>query len=179
MRKIEIVEEPNHTYKWIAIDRATRESLLRLSDLDQLPRRLRSVELLKQREMKRLRPSGIGRAVRETPRGGQRAVRIAHAGLLHEVVGQLRDRRPVLAEESTVRRRVGLSRANHVQSGFGFIAPGRPADRLSRRACREFPSGITWSCTPGRTPAKTASDGAESVRSAARRLPDHSRSRYV
>jgi hypothetical protein len=36
MRKIEIVEEPNHTYKWIAIDRATRQSLLRLSDLDQL-----------------------------------------------------------------------------------------------------------------------------------------------
>jgi hypothetical protein len=36
MRRIEIVEEPNQPYKWIAIDKATRQSLLRLSDLYQL-----------------------------------------------------------------------------------------------------------------------------------------------
>jgi hypothetical protein len=36
MRRIEIVEEPNQTYKWTAIDKATRQSLLRLSDLNQL-----------------------------------------------------------------------------------------------------------------------------------------------
>ena len=36
MRRIEIVEEPNQTYKWIAIDKGTRQSLLRLSDLYQL-----------------------------------------------------------------------------------------------------------------------------------------------
>jgi hypothetical protein len=36
MRKVEIIEEPNRTYKWIAIDRATRQSLVRLSDLNQL-----------------------------------------------------------------------------------------------------------------------------------------------
>jgi hypothetical protein len=36
MRRIEIVEEPNQTYKWIAIDQDTRQSLLRLSDLHHL-----------------------------------------------------------------------------------------------------------------------------------------------
>jgi hypothetical protein len=37
MRRIEIVEEPNQVpYKWIAIDKGTRQSLLRLSDLYQL-----------------------------------------------------------------------------------------------------------------------------------------------
>ena len=36
MRKVEIIEEPSHTYKWIAIDRDTRQSLVRLSDLHQL-----------------------------------------------------------------------------------------------------------------------------------------------
>jgi hypothetical protein len=36
MRKVEIIEEPNRTYKWIAIDQATRQSLVRLSDLNQL-----------------------------------------------------------------------------------------------------------------------------------------------
>jgi len=36
MRRIEIVEEPNQTYKWIAIDKGTRQSMLRLSDLNQL-----------------------------------------------------------------------------------------------------------------------------------------------
>jgi hypothetical protein len=37
MRRIEIVEEPNQIpYKWAAIDRDTRQSLLRLSDLYQL-----------------------------------------------------------------------------------------------------------------------------------------------
>src|SRR5262245_12913303 len=36
MRRVEIVEEPNQTYKWIAIDRGTRQSLLRLADLHQL-----------------------------------------------------------------------------------------------------------------------------------------------
>ena len=37
MRRIEIVEEPNQIpYKWIAIDKGTRQSLLRLSDLYQL-----------------------------------------------------------------------------------------------------------------------------------------------
>jgi hypothetical protein len=36
MRRIEIVEEPNQTYKWTAIDQDTRQSLLRLSDLYQL-----------------------------------------------------------------------------------------------------------------------------------------------
>jgi hypothetical protein len=34
--RVEIVEEPNETYKWIAIDQGTRQSLLRLSDLHQL-----------------------------------------------------------------------------------------------------------------------------------------------
>jgi hypothetical protein len=34
MRRIEIVEEPNQVpYKWIAINKGTRQSLLRLSDL--------------------------------------------------------------------------------------------------------------------------------------------------
>jgi hypothetical protein len=36
MRTVEIIEEPNQTYKWVAIDRGTREPLLRLSDLYQL-----------------------------------------------------------------------------------------------------------------------------------------------
>mgnify|MGYP003414931680 CR=1 FL=1 len=37
MRRVEIVEEPNQIpYKWIAIDKGTRRSLLRLSDLYQL-----------------------------------------------------------------------------------------------------------------------------------------------
>ena len=36
MRRIEIVEEPDQPYKWIAIDKSTRQSLLRLSDLYQL-----------------------------------------------------------------------------------------------------------------------------------------------
>jgi hypothetical protein len=36
MRRIEIVEEPDQPYKWAAIDRDTRQSLLRLSDLYQL-----------------------------------------------------------------------------------------------------------------------------------------------
>ena len=37
MRRVEIVEEPNQIpYKWIAIDKDTRRSLLRLSDLYQL-----------------------------------------------------------------------------------------------------------------------------------------------
>jgi hypothetical protein len=37
MRRVEIVEEPNQVpYKWIAIDKGTRQSLLRLSDLYQL-----------------------------------------------------------------------------------------------------------------------------------------------
>jgi hypothetical protein len=37
MRRIEIVEEPNQIpYKWNAIDKGTRQSLLRLSDLYQL-----------------------------------------------------------------------------------------------------------------------------------------------
>jgi len=36
MRRVEIVEEPSQTYKWIAIDRGTRQSLLRLADLHQL-----------------------------------------------------------------------------------------------------------------------------------------------
>jgi hypothetical protein len=37
MHRIVIVEEPNQIpYKWIAIDKGTRQSLLRLSDLYQL-----------------------------------------------------------------------------------------------------------------------------------------------
>jgi hypothetical protein len=37
MRRIEIVEEPNQVpYKWIAIDKGTRQSLLRQSNLYQL-----------------------------------------------------------------------------------------------------------------------------------------------
>jgi hypothetical protein len=37
MRRIEIVEVPNQIpYKWAAIDRNTRQSLLRMSDLYQL-----------------------------------------------------------------------------------------------------------------------------------------------
>jgi hypothetical protein len=37
MRRVEIVEEPNQIpYKWNAIDKGTRQSLLRLSDLYQL-----------------------------------------------------------------------------------------------------------------------------------------------
>ena len=36
MRRVEIVEEPDQPYKWIAIDRGTRQSLLRLPDLYQL-----------------------------------------------------------------------------------------------------------------------------------------------
>ncbi len=37
MRRVEIVEEPSQTYKWIAIDKGTRQSLLRLSDGDGAP----------------------------------------------------------------------------------------------------------------------------------------------
>jgi hypothetical protein len=37
VRKVEIVEEPNQKiYKWIAVDKKTHESLLRLPDLYQL-----------------------------------------------------------------------------------------------------------------------------------------------
>jgi predicted regulator of amino acid metabolism with ACT domain len=35
-RRVEIVEEPDQTYKWIAIEQRTRRSLLRLHDLNQL-----------------------------------------------------------------------------------------------------------------------------------------------
>jgi hypothetical protein len=35
-RTVEIVEEPGRAYKWFAIDQATRQSLLRLPDLNQL-----------------------------------------------------------------------------------------------------------------------------------------------
>jgi hypothetical protein len=35
-RRVEIVEQPHQTYKWIAIDQGTGQSLLRLYDLHQL-----------------------------------------------------------------------------------------------------------------------------------------------
>src|SRR5262245_26598819 len=35
-RTVEIVEEPGRPYKWFAIEQGTRQSLLRLSDLNQL-----------------------------------------------------------------------------------------------------------------------------------------------
>jgi hypothetical protein len=35
-RRVEIIEAPNQTYKWIAIDQDTRQTLLRLYDLHQL-----------------------------------------------------------------------------------------------------------------------------------------------
>ena len=35
-RRVEIVEQPEETYKWIAIDQGSRRSLLRLSDPHQL-----------------------------------------------------------------------------------------------------------------------------------------------
>jgi hypothetical protein len=36
MRKIEIIEEPEKPYPWVAVDRKTREPLLRLVDVSQL-----------------------------------------------------------------------------------------------------------------------------------------------
>ena len=36
MRKVEIVEEPDQAYRWVAIDEVTRQPLLRLNDLHQL-----------------------------------------------------------------------------------------------------------------------------------------------
>jgi hypothetical protein len=36
MRRVEIVEEPDQTYRWVAIDQVTRQPLLRLNDLHQL-----------------------------------------------------------------------------------------------------------------------------------------------
>jgi hypothetical protein len=35
-RRVEIVEGPDPDYKWMAIDQGTRQSLLRMSDLNQL-----------------------------------------------------------------------------------------------------------------------------------------------
>jgi hypothetical protein len=36
MRRVEIVEDPDQAYRWIAIDQVTRQPLLRLNDLHQL-----------------------------------------------------------------------------------------------------------------------------------------------
>jgi len=33
MRRVVIVEEPNQSYRWIAIDQGTRQFLMRMSDL--------------------------------------------------------------------------------------------------------------------------------------------------
>ena len=33
MRRVEIVEEPDQPYRWIAIDQGTRQFLMRMSDL--------------------------------------------------------------------------------------------------------------------------------------------------
>jgi hypothetical protein len=36
MRRVEIVEQPDQPYRWIAIDQGTRQFLMRMSDLHQL-----------------------------------------------------------------------------------------------------------------------------------------------
>ena len=36
MRRVEIVEQPTQSYMWVAVDKGTKQSLLRLRDLHQL-----------------------------------------------------------------------------------------------------------------------------------------------